>query len=61
MKGTELQLIEALQPLKEHKKQAGQLKYNCPRCENELNYARDKFNLEVSYSQEIFHCWSCHL
>ena len=59
VKGTIEQLIEALQSLGELKKIREQLRFNCPHCEKELNYAINKFNLEVSYSKEAYKCWAC--
>jgi len=41
-----------------------QIKFNCPRCENELNMSPNKFNLEIVYSplrkKYAFHCWACN-
>jgi hypothetical protein len=59
MKGTLEQLKKALKPLGSFKQVQGQLRYNCPVCENELGMLPDKFNLEVSYQKGAHHCWAC--
>jgi DNA primase len=59
MKGTLNQLIRALKPLGEIKQNYNGLKVNCPVCEK-AGSSLNKFNLEVSYSKGIFHCWACH-
>lgn len=51
------QVIKALLPLGDFKESGSQLKYNCPVCE--ANGAPDnKFNLEVNYEKNAFHCWA---
>jgi hypothetical protein len=61
MKGNFEQLKRALTPLGEPKNKSGQLAYNCPRCEKELNNPKDKHNLEISFQKEVCHCWACGL
>jgi DNA primase len=58
MKGTYTQLKLALNPLGDVKEGGGELKYNCPRCEK-AGAPKDKFNLQVRYSINAFHCWAC--
>ena len=56
-------LKDALRSLGECKVHGKQLRINCPKCENELSYAKDKFNLEICFKGDkrgIYHCWSCH-
>ena len=52
-------IIKALVPLGIPKSVGIQLKYNCPRCEDELGYAVDKYNLEVQTEKLMYHCWAC--
>jgi len=59
MKGSIEDLIKALRPLGKFKRNKNQFRFNCPKCENELDMLPDKFNLEVSYSKNAFHCWAC--
>ncbi len=59
MKGTLEELIKALRPLGDFKRIRNQLKFNCPRCEDELGMLHNKFNLEVNYKKGAFHCWAC--
>ena len=61
MKGSFEQLKLAIKPMGELRYGGPQaLKVNCPNCENNGGPA-DKFNLEVSYSLGIFHCWACNI
>ena len=59
MKGSLEQLKQALVPIAPYREQGGQLKFNCPRCENELGMDIDKFNLEISYTKNAYKCWAC--
>lgn len=60
MKGTYQQLQLALTPLGEPKGGGHeQLKYNCPNCENN-GFPIDKYNLEVSFPKNTWHCWCCN-
>lgn len=59
MKGSYEQLKQALEPLAPMKILNGQIKVNCPRCEGELGMEVNKFNLEISYSKNAYHCWAC--
>jgi len=61
MKGTYDQLLRALTPLGEVKVCGSQLKFNCPRCENELKNPIDKFNLEINFQKNAGKCWACGL
>ena len=38
-----------------HKEDSGQVRYNCPACDEN----RNKGNLEVNYYKDKFNCWSC--
>lgn len=38
-----------------HKEDSGQVRYNCPVCDEN----RNKGNLEVNYYKDKFNCWSC--
>ncbi len=58
MLGTEKQLTLALKPLGIVKTNYNGLKYNCKCCEKSGSPI-DKFNLEVSYKKNMFHCWAC--
>ena len=60
MKGSLEQLKKALEPMGLVKTLGNQLKVNCPRCEGELGMEVDKFNLEVNYNKNMFHCWACN-
>ena len=59
MKGSFEQLKQALEPLAPLKMLGSQIKVNCPRCEGELGMEVDKFNLEISYNKNAYHCWAC--
>jgi len=59
MKGSLEQLRQALIPLGEYKTLGQQFKFNCPNCENVLGYEVNKFNLELNYQKDMFHCWAC--
>lgn len=52
-------LLKALIPLGNFKICGEQIKLNCPRCENELGMAADKYNLEVNTTKLAYKCWAC--
>lgn len=58
MLGTETQLIQALKPLGQVKKNYNGIKYDCPIC-LKAGSGIDKFNLEISIKKNMFHCWCC--
>jgi hypothetical protein len=60
MKGNINDLLKALKPLGNFKRIGNQLKFNCPRCENELGMPPNKYNLEINFLRNAFHCWSCN-
>lgn len=59
MKGTLQDLINSLKPLGEHKTHGKQIKFNCRQCELDGNPI-DKYNLEVNFFRNQYHCWCCN-
>ena len=52
-------IVRALTPIGIPKFAGVQLRYNCPRCENELGMDIDKHNLEVNTVKLAYKCWAC--
>jgi DNA primase len=53
---------EILKDHRSHNELSGQMTFCCPKCSYEikgLNHLDGKFNLEVNYKKNVFHCWSC--
>lgn len=52
-------LVEILKNMfgdeKKHYEHHSQISFNCPECDED----RNKGNLEVNYSDHVYHCWSC--
>ena len=59
MKGSREELLKALRSLGTYKVISNQIKFNCPKCEDELGMLHNKFNLEVNYTKNAHHCWAC--
>lgn len=59
MSRSESLIIKALTPIGIPLVRGIQLRYDCPRCENELGMDTGKHNLEVNVEKLAYKCWAC--